>query len=332
MSSISNDQKQLLFDYSLGLTSKRESAQAHALISSNEDAAEIYRSLEAALVPLESLELEACPDDLVERTVARLANLADSGHQGLEELLADEQIRPVAIKVGFWRNLGEMVAVAAAIMLIAGVLLPLFNRERQRYWKQRCQRQLSSIFQGLSNYVSDHDGRPPGVAGKAGQPWNTQCLYLPMKLGYINDSTLFICPGRDPSQAGKFDISRVAEYDDFPRGYVTYSPRKRCPDSLNKRGLCTGPILSDRNPIFDNGSFSTFRRRLNQAILRANSRNHRGKGQNVLCDDGRVEFITIRYIGIAGDDIFALEDMGYGSEVDECEVLPTRVTDIFLAP
>jgi len=332
MSSVGNDQKQLLFDYSFGLTSESESAQAQALISSNEEVAEIYSRLQALLAPLETLELPPCPDELAERTIARLAGAVNSGHEGLEELLADEQARSVTVKVGFWRNFSEMAAVAAAVMLIAGVLLPVFNKVRQDYWKQRCQGQLSSIFGGLSNYVEDNDGRPPAVAGKPGRQWNTQCLYLPLKLGYINDSALFICPGRGSGRATQFDNSRVADYDDFPsRGYVTYSPRKRCPDSSNRQGLCEGPILSDRNPIFDNGASVTFKKRLDQAIMRANSRNHRGRGQNVLGHDGSVRFIRIRLV--AEDDIFTLrEGMDCGDEVDDCEVLPSNEADILLAP
>ncbi|MBN2272258.1 MAG: hypothetical protein JXN61_16730 [Sedimentisphaerales bacterium] len=332
MSPLGIDEKQLLFDYSFGLTSQIQSAQAEALISSSSEAAETYGRLRALLAPLDSVDLPSCPDELVERTIARITGAANSGHLGLEELLADEQERPVTGKIGFWRNLGEMVAVAAAVMLVAGVLLPVFNRARQDYWKQRCQAQLSSIFGGLSNYVEDHDGRPPAVAAKPGQQWNTQCLYLPFKLGYIKDSALFICPGRDSSRAAQFDISRVAECDDFPsRQYVTYSPRKRCANSPNAHGLCEGPMLSDRNPIFDDGAAVTFKKRLDQAIMRANSKNHRGKGQNVLYHDGSVKFITIRLV--AEDDIFALtEGMDCGDEVDDCEMLPAHEADVFLAP
>lgn len=333
MNSITNDEKQLLFDHSFGLTSDSESAHAHALISSNEEAAEIYGHFQALLAPLDTWQPEPCPDELAERTISRLVDMADSGHQDLEGLLADEQARPITVKVGFWRNVSEMIAVAAAVMIIAGVLLPIFNRERQRYWKVCCQRQLSSIFGGLSNYVGDHDGQAPTVTAGANQQWNTQSLYLPMKLGYIRDSSYFVCPGRDTGRVLRFDISKVADYDDFPkRGYITYSPRKRCPDSDMKRGLCDGPILSDRNPIFDNdGPDETFKKRLDEAIMRANSRNHRGRGQNVLYSDGSVRFIKIRLV--ANDDIFTLSDgMCHGDELSDREVLPTHEADIFLAP
>lgn len=331
MSSVGTGEKQLLFDYSMRLTSESQTVQAQELIASNEEAAKIYSRLQAVLAPLDSVDPPTCPDELAERTIARLTDFANSGHEGLEELLADEQTRPSTAKVGFWRNLTEMVAVAAAVMLIAGVLLPIFNRERQRYWKQRCQKQLSSIFTGLGNYVDDYDGKAPAVAASANRQWNTQSLYLPMKLGYIRDSGLFICPGRDSSQTARFDITKVAEFNDFPaRGYVTYSPRKRCPTASTANGLCKGPILADRNPIFDNGPADTFKKRLDQAILRANSKNHRRKGQNVLSGDGSVRFITIRLV--AEDDIFTVKGMDCGDEVDDCEMFPSREADVFLAP
>jgi hypothetical protein len=333
MSSVSKDQKQLLFDHSLGLASDSQSAEAKTLVSSNGEAAEIYEDLKALVARLECVEIEQCPDELAERTISRLVDMADSGHHDLEDLLADEQARPIKVKVGFWRNVSEMIAVAAAVMIIAGVLLPIFNRQRQEHWKQRCQSQLSSIFGGLSNYADDHDGRAPAVTAGANRQWNTQALYLPMKLGYIKDSSCFVCPGRNTGRVLRFDISKVAEHDDFPlRGYITYSPRKRCSDSDMKRGLCDGPMLSDRNPIFDNdGPAETFKKRLDEAIMRANSRNHRGKGQNVLYSDGSVRFITIRLV--KNDDIFALSDgMRHGDELSEREVLPKYKGDIFLAP
>ena len=330
MSSLGNDQKQLLFDYSLGLTSESESAQAQALIISNEQAAEIHRGLQAALAPLDSLEIEPCPDDLGERTISQLINLANSGHHGLEELLAGEQSRPVTIKVGFWRNL---VTAAAVILLVAGVLLSLSNRQRHRYWKQRCQMQLSSIFQGLGNYLSDHDGKPPAVVAKPNQQWNTQRLYVLVKRGYVNDPAVFVCPARKQTQVAQFDMARVSEYSDFPsRQWISYSPRKRCPGSPIKRGLSRGPILSDRNPIFDDWPFNNLKRQLDEALLNANSSNHGQRGQNVLFHDGRVEFIKIRRIGVAKDDIFALQEMCCGSEVNECELLPACESDVFLAP
>jgi anti-sigma-K factor RskA len=67
---LTKQQKELLFDYCLGLTSENDTIKAKKLISSDKNAAEICSKLKAALTPLESLEPPLCPNYLVERTVA----------------------------------------------------------------------------------------------------------------------------------------------------------------------------------------------------------------------------------------------------------------------
>ena len=69
MCSLTNDQKQLLFDYCLGLTSKTESAKAEVLLSAIEEACKFRSSLKALLTPLAALERKVCPECLVEKTV-----------------------------------------------------------------------------------------------------------------------------------------------------------------------------------------------------------------------------------------------------------------------
>ena len=54
MMSINNQQKELLFDYCLGITSEEESSKAQELIFSNEQAAKFVTSIKASLSPLES--------------------------------------------------------------------------------------------------------------------------------------------------------------------------------------------------------------------------------------------------------------------------------------
>jgi hypothetical protein len=58
MITLNNKQKQLLFDYCIGLTSQEQSAEAKALISSNQAAVEIHSKLKAILAPLDSIEPE----------------------------------------------------------------------------------------------------------------------------------------------------------------------------------------------------------------------------------------------------------------------------------
>jgi len=205
MSPLNNEQKQLLFDYCIGLTSQKETAEAEALISFNKEAAKIQSKLKAALTPLDSLEPGPCPDELVEHTIWRVNKLADSSQRQLQQLLASEQTRNVVAKSQLWWNLGKIAAVAAVILIVLGIWFAPLDFVRPKYRQQRCQMQMGGIFQGLSNYIYDYDGQTPAVATLAGAPWwkvgdqgrenhsNTRHIYLLVKRGYV-DLNNFVCP------------------------------------------------------------------------------------------------------------------------------------------
>ncbi len=342
MSPLNNDQKELLFDYCIGSTSDEQTAKAQALISTNQEAAEIHSKLKVTLAPLDDIEFQVCPDNLVERTISYVNEHADSSQQQLEQLLAVEQTKKVPIKIGFWRNLTEIAAIAASIMFIVGVLVPTMGFVRQKYRQNKCGMQLGSFFQGLSNYISDHDGQQPSVATTAGAPWwkvgyqgqenqsNTRRIYLLVRDNYVN-SGIFICPGNKSGRNLQIEPSLIRTYKDFPnRQCVTYSFKISCSRIQSGRLLCRKVMMADWNPLFEElpNFDSPFRVRLDKRLLTLNSSNHNRRGQNVLFGDGRVEFLKKRFIGIAQDDIFTLQDTDIyqGCEVPSCE------TDFFLAP
>jgi len=343
MSPLNNEQKQLLFDYSLGLTSQQETAEAELLITSNKEAAKIHSGIKSTLTPLDSLEPESCPDELVESAILRVSNLADSSRQQLRKLLATEQNKNVPTMIGLWRNWSEMAAVAAAILLIVGVLVPTLGIARQKYQQKQCQMRLGNIFKGLSSYISDHDGQTPTVATTMGAPWwkvgdqgkenhsNTRHIYLLVKGGYVELSN-FVCPGYKGEKAVKLKNSQINRLKDFPsRRYVTYSFQIRCSRAESGKLLCRKVLMADWNPLFERllDDFSGhLPLRLSRELLTLNSKNHNRRGQNVLFGDGSVEFLKTRFIGISEDDIFTLQDTDIyqGCEVPSCE------TDFFLAP
>ena len=116
MTPLSDQQKQLLFDYSMGLTSSRQTTEAQRLLSRNQEAVELYRTFQNILAPLESMELDPCPEELTERLLARLKEAAQESREvsRLGELLAAERSGPRTIKIPLWRNWGEIVTAAAA--------------------------------------------------------------------------------------------------------------------------------------------------------------------------------------------------------------------------
>ena len=343
MSSLSNQQKQLLFDYCICLTSTEHDSQAQQLMSSNNEAAELYSKLKAALVPLDSLKPESCPDDLTESTVWRLTNAARSSQIRLKELLAVEQAKTVSVKNRFWANLGEMVAAAAVILIFSGVLIPPLRHARQNYWQKQCQMQLARMGRGISNYSHDHDGRLPAVAMANGAPWwkvgyqgnenhsNTRHLWLLVKGNYVNPAD-FVCPGRREGRAMQFNPAEMKRYNDFPaRRYMTYSFRIRCNRAAAEIFPGARALIADMNPLFERlpHNYSVpLKLYLSKELSNLNSTNHNRRGQNILFCDGSVKFKKIRRIGIIEDDIFTLHNTQVykGCEVPSCE------TDAFLAP
>lgn len=343
MNPLNNEQKELLFNYCIGLTSQKETDDAESLISSNQEAAEIQQKLRAAIEPLGSLEPESCPDELVVNTISRVQNHIESGQQQLRELLATEQTKKVTIKIGAWRNMSQKAAVAALIIFSIGVLVPTLKSLHLRSLRQRCQMQMGSVFQGLRNYISDYDEQTPAVASIAGAPWwklgdqggenhsNTRNVYLLSKGDYV-DVENFVCPACKGDVPLKLADSQIKRLKDFPsRRYVTYSFQINSRRTSNGKLLCRKVIMADMNPLFENlpEDFSKqFRLQLTRTLLTLNSINHNRRGQNVLFGDGHIKFLKTRFIGFSEDDIYTLQDTDVyqGCEVPSCE------TDFFLAP
>jgi len=350
MSTLTNEQMQLIFDYCVGLTSDEETARIEKLIQSDKKAAEVHDRIEAAFLPLTAVKPEPCPDALVESTMERVNAHARSSRLELRRLLEAEQKKSSSAGRYFFPNFGRALTAAAVILVAVGIWFAPLDLARQKYWQQRCQMQMSRIFQGLRNYVSDHDGRFPSVAAAAGSPWwkvgyqgpqnhsNTRNLWLMAREGYSNPAD-FVCPGtsknRQIARKVRRELTDPKQYNDFPtRGHITYSFRVICSkfSPANMKG--TRILIADLNPLFENlpDDFSgTLRLRLNDRLLNLNSMNHKRRGQNALFYDGSVTFLKTRNTDISQDDIFTVQEMQPGSEVRGCE-WPSCETDDFLAP
>jgi prepilin-type processing-associated H-X9-DG protein len=328
----------------MGLASPEQIVEAQALISSNPKAAEIHSKIKATLAPLDSIETEACPDDLVERTMRRVRNSAVSGEDRLQQLLASEQRRVSTAGGRHWMDFARRFAVAAVFLIAASVLYPTFSHLRQNSLRQQCQIQQSALFQGLTNFDSDHDGGQPVVATAAGAPWyklgdqgsenhsNTRRLYLLVKGGYAEPGC-FVCPScSKSSRPPQLAPSQIQNYRDFPdRRYITYSFQIRCREPKSGKLVYRKVLLADLSPLFEDlpkDFKKPFKLSLNKKLLTVNSINHNRRGQNVLFADGHIEFLRTRQIGDSHDDIFTLRDI---DEYQGCEV-PSCETDFFLAP
>ena len=338
MISLNSQQKELLFDYCIGLTSEQETAQAQELVFSNGEAAKFVASIKASLSPLESITPEECPDELAEGTIWRIKQTLRTSQVGLNQLLAAEQKR----KTGLWHNIFGRLATAAVFVFVgAGVITGwniATNYARQMSWQTKCGAQMAGLFNGLSNYRNDNNGQMPTLASASGDPWwkvtyqgpenvsNTRKMWVLVKKNYVEPDA-FMCPSTKPSSSSKYNAK---EYNDFPRrNLVTYSFRIDCPKAgLEKMGRQV--IIADMSPIFANVSSSEKALIINisDALLKQNSPNHGGRGQNVLFCDGSVAFTKNRYVDISLDDIYTIQNTQTYHGVE----LPASEADAFLAP
>lgn len=343
MKPLDSRQKQLIFDYCIGIATDDQIKEAQSLISSNKHAQDLYDILTAAISPLDMLENETCPDNLVEATIQRLTDSAASSHIRLRQLIAQQQTHTINAKGARFRKIADLVSVAAIILFVAGVYFAPLRNMREKSWQTACASQMRRISQGIQTYSSEHDGRVPSVATAAGAPWwkvgyqgeenhsNTRHMWLLAKNGYV-DPTDFVCPGKRQGRAVKFDPAKAAEYNDFPaRRYVTYSFRVMCDKPITLEVFGPKVLMSDLNPHFDmsiknySGSFTV---KLKTSDSNRNSPNHNRRGQNVLFGDGHVDFKTRRCLGKSDDDIFTLQ----GTLVYKGSEIPKYDTDAFLAP
>jgi hypothetical protein len=217
---------------------------------------------------------------------------------------------------------------------------------RQQYWQSRCQANQAGVHEGLANYVAEHDGRLPRLAVDAGSPWwkvgyqgpedhsNTRQGWLFVRQGYVSPDK-FLCPARRVEGEVSFDRLKVEDYSDFPhRKFIGFSIRISCPQS-RENGLTPRKVLmADLNPIAEKlptDYSAEFRLRIDEELLKSNSRNHNGRGQNVLFSDGSVQFFRKRFVSSPGDDIYTVAEMSDGCEVRGYE-RPCSEKDAFVAP
>lgn len=340
MFSLGRYQRDLIFDYCLGLCHPVDVPQAEELIVGNAQAAELHDRIRAALAPLSYMPAELCPNELADRTLQRLREL--SGHHR-----APEPSGPVVVKLGFGRymsNATGVVVTAASLLLMVGVLMRISSVMRQRSYSQMCGGQLSEIYRAMNLYSADHDGVLPAVARTDGTFWhaigdqgaeggaNTRNPFLLLKLGYLERPADFLCCGKIRKGAAPLTPAQTAAYSDFPsRDYITYSYRLMPAFRVRMASLGARPLMADMNPHFERpaaASAGAFRPRSDGAALRLNSGNHGRRGQNVLCGDGHVRYSRTRFLGDSDDDIYTMD----GGDVGDGCRFPTRLDDAFLAP
>lgn len=362
---LTSEQQQLVLDFYFRCGDQQEIEAGRDLIASNPFAARLYTDLETSLTDLDSIKYEACPDNLVDLTIARLRLAAGSSSADslrLHELIEKERdiyypqnhepdqppSQPALTypKNKFLTPVFEILATAAAIILIAGILVPSFGLARDKYRQVTCQNNMRVLGAGLASFNNDFNGNLSDVKVKAGDPWwkigdqgqqahsNTRYPFMLIKYDYVNGK-VFVCKGNGQAEPLKKE-SLTDEMYDFPsRHNVSYSFVLFCDKSADPFNGRRKIIAGDLNPVFQKipcqqtvyQNMNEFEKvLLDKQLRQVMSKNHRGWGQNILYTDGSVKFFRERVID--GDDIFTVR----GVDAYTGREIPVGDNDTFLAP
>ena len=259
------------------------------------------------LHPLDYWRIAAAPPNLADKVVAYVERSASQGGK--------PQPPPVE-SARFGRfpfaSLRELIAVAACIILLVGVLVPVVSELRSRSRRTLCAANLGSIFRGTATYRQEFGGSLPFAGSLAGAAWlpsgargrpyasNSRHVYLLVRQNCGPTPADFICPAaksHKPMPEGDWE-----GYDDFPAACnISYATLNLAGPTPNLRPTIPVAYISDANPLFIGARF-------NAAIDpdRANSPAHRGKGQTVLTLDGSASWMTKPVYGPKSDNLWLI--------------------------
>jgi hypothetical protein len=307
-------QEELLVGYVLNALDADEQRQVERALQND---AELRRQVELIEQSLQPLAVERDhpqpPVGLRYQVLARVA----------EDRLAHPSLRLKAPPIyadrsgrSWWRRAD--VLVAAALLIVIGPLaLPAISYAKQRFQISQCQSNLRAFHGALMAYTDLHEGRLPRVDKEP--PRNMAGVVVPILYhdGLAKGLNLR-CPSTPVPEVPMHSLEELdAAYTNSGDSYnhlanqliPSYAYSMGYQDAAGQlHGLRVDHVLNDndRIPVMaDRPSFNQTRGVFAEST--PNSRNHDGKGQNVLYLGGAVRFVTSPRIGAYGDDIYLNE-------------------------
>jgi prepilin-type processing-associated H-X9-DG protein len=255
-------------------------------------------ALERVLTPLASdAEDPAPPPGLALAALGRIAE-----HK-CRPLPAAPRPPRSQLGIGGWPRIRsvDVLAAAALLVIVGGMVLPVLMWARQGSERLACQENLRTVWSALANYSAQtDDGAFPMV--QASGPRSAAGAFIPIlrDAGTLSNTFLVSCPARhaEPTPAyltvADLQAAYARDSDQFSRlareaagGYAYSLGYRDGPTLVGLRASDPGtlPIVAD-------------------AAEGGNSLNHGGSGQNVLFIDGHVLWCIQRTVGVDRDDIY----------------------------
>lgn len=254
----SKPDEELLIDFVLGRCDQAAAEGVRRRLGQDRDFAALHENIAASFRALGKYDVDEPPANLVERTMARVRATRRS-----EALVAAEPLRRRIPFPAF--SMRELAALAAAAVLVVGIIIPSLRHARRRAQRSLCSANLGQIGTALNHYANENDDTLPGsplAAGswlpRPGQPRasNSAALFQLARLAFA-ETDVFQCPA---TPARPFAI--VAGMTRFPSAeaisysyqYALGGPIRRSDPQL-ARVAEQMAIGVDSTPLFRNGVF-----------------------------------------------------------------------------
>ena len=321
-----------LVGYLLGALDEGEHREIEQLVACNPQWAAECTRIERSLAPLKEDDEEfAPPPRLATLTVALVAAQAEkeSLHREMTyqaklvespteySTSADDRPTPASLSRSSFESNPRSIRfsladaiVAACICAAAAVLfVPAIANSRQQAAILGCQNNLRQLGTALVSYSRQHHGNFPVVPLSSNL--GVSGIYAPMlkEAGLVENDKVFVCAG-SPLAGEKFEVpttDKILAADDkelnvlqrnlggsygYAFGYVDDDGRYQ--PNIN-RGRSQFALVADAPSLH---------------LEDGRSANHGGRGQNVLLEDGHVEYLTRCHVADCIDDVYR-SDRGF---------------------
>ncbi|MFP4354716.1 MAG: hypothetical protein ACLFUJ_06285 [Phycisphaerae bacterium] len=326
MSNNRTDDEILLLSYLHDECSQEQQRQVRQRLQSDESFARLHEDLLHAGQAIALVPVQEGPEDLVERTMAKIqAARRTEALLAREELSSRGQSRPTF-------SMKEAVAMIAALILMAVIFIPSIQSARSRGAQNLCAAQVGQIGAGIQSFAVDNQQRLPAPEAAQRSRWlparsepytsNSSGLFRLIREHYAA-ARLF----QDPA-VGTESFRPTREMTDFPaERYIHYSYQHMLGDEPLRtdaigQAIEEMGILADATPLFEDGRF------VPERLHARTSRNHGSTGQTVLYLNGATRWVESPDVGVDGNNIFQAEQT-FEYNGDES---PAGPKDTFLLP
>lgn len=227
----------------------------------------------------------------------------------------------------------ELLVAIVILGLILASVIPFIMANREMARRVNCAENLKNIFFAMSDYRKSFNSYPRTRFDPSMPAWNaytgaddvnpfagdstvepndvTASLWLLVRIGYLPDTSVFVCPSSDRSSDPMANASgqRVKPSDrgNFRSGrYLAYSLLSPFNANAGATWDDTLPsstaLMADMSPGVEGADDDVTKPLSTQPpeIQRlANSSNHAKTGQNVLYPGGNVDFVSHAFVGVS---------------------------------